>query len=297
MSGIRVASHHAMNTWWQVRISGEEEAYAAQAAHAAFAITDHMESLMSRFRDDSEVSALAALPTGGRRHLSREVFDCLALAAQVQSATEGAFHVCATEGRLENASPRWHLDHATAEFVADSAPCEIDLGAIAKGFSLDRMAGELHAWGINKFLLMSSGSSILAGEAPDGQEGWAVRLGEGPGFRELPLCGRALGTSGFDMRGRHIIDPSTGKPASRYRRAWALAPTAAEADALSTAWMNMDPDKIDRFCACSGGVVAACLLDLLGRTRLFGDQDTVGGTNVARSGPGVEVTCRYPLSR
>ncbi len=272
MSGIHVASHHAMNTWWQVRIAGEEEAYAAQAAQAAFAITDRMESLMSRFRDDSEVSALAALPTGGRRRLSREVFDCLALAAEVQKATEGAFHVCATEGRPEIASPRWHLDHATVEFVADSAPCVIDLGAIAKGFSLDRMAEELHVWGIKRFLLMSSGSSILAGDAPDGQEGWAVRLGDGAGSRELPLCRRALGTSGFDMRGRHIIDPSTGNPASRYRRSWALAPTAAEADALSTAWMNMEREKIERLCARSDGMVAACLLDLSG----FGNMHGVG---------------------
>lgn len=183
----------------------------------------------------------------------------------MQRATEGAFDVCATEGRPENASPCWHLDRATAEFVADSAPCEIDLGAIAKGFSLDRMADELQAWGIKKFLLMSSGSSILAGEAPDGQVGWAVRLGEGAGSSEVALCGRALGTSGFDMQGRHIIDPSTGKPASRYRRAWALAPTAAEADALSTAWMNMEPEKIGWFCARSGGLVAACLLDLMGQ--------------------------------
>lgn len=272
MSGIRVASHHAMNTWWQVRIAGEEEAYAAQAAQAAFAITDRMESLMSRFREDSEVSAIAALPAGVRRHLSREVFDCLALAAEVQRATEGAFHVCASAGRPQNNSPRWHLDRATAEFVADSAPCEIDLGAIAKGFSLDRMAEELHNWQIKRFLLMSSGSSILAGEAPDGQVGWAIRLGEGADSSEVALCGRALGTSGFDMQGHHIIDPSTGKPASRYRRTWALAPTAAEADALSTAWMNMEPEKINRFCACSGGMVAACLLDFVGLTITFGDQ-------------------------
>jgi len=261
MSSIHVSSHHAMNTWWQVRISGEEELYASQAAHAAFAITDNMESLMSRFRDESEISAIAALPAGGRLQLSKAIFDCLALAVELQAGTDGAFDVNVSGRTPEGCAARWHLDHAAGSFVADSAPCRIDLGAIAKGFALDRMAEELELWGVGRFLLMSAGSSILAGDAPDGLDGWTARLGDGSNAFELSLRRQAIGTSGFDMQAAHIIDPSTGKAASRYRRSWAIAESAAEADALSTAWMNMEWDKVLLFCK-KYGTVGAAVLDM-----------------------------------
>lgn len=258
-SSITLSSHHAMNTWWQIRISGENPAYCAQASQAAFLVTDRIESLMSRFRDDSEISALAKLPPGGRQPLSSSVFDCLALAAKFHEMTHGSFDVCASKHDVSCDLPRWHLDYSTREFVAEVAPCKLDLGAIAKGFALDRMAEELALWGISKFLLMSSGSSILAGDPPEGEKGWAVTLGEGEHARMISFSRLALGTSGFALQPGHIIDPKTGLPSNRYLRTWALATSAAQADALSTAWMNMDSDQIEAFCADSGKV-AACLL-------------------------------------
>jgi thiamine biosynthesis lipoprotein len=257
---IIVSTHHSMNTWWQVRISGEDPAYCAQASQAAFSITDQMESLMSRFRDESEISAIARIPEGGRLRLSKSVFDCLTLALKLQYATSGSFDVCASNHYQQKKSPSWHLDDSTQEFVADVPPCRIDLGAIAKGFSLDLMAEELSLWDIKRFLLLSSGSSILAGECPEGKEGWAVMIGEGDDARILNLCKNAVGTSGFAMQPGHIIDPRTGRASERYLRSWALAPSAAEADALSTAWMNMDWEEIEKFCAHSGHFAAGLLL-------------------------------------
>jgi len=252
-----------MSTWWQVRIAGEEESYADQAAQAAFAITDRMESLMSRFREESEISIVSTLPQGGRYKLSKPVFDCLALAEKYRIATRGAFDICAA-ARSGGQDPRWHLDEETQEFVADSEECRIDLGAIAKGYALDQMAEELIIWGIEKFLLMSSGSSILAGKPPEGETGWRVRLELGEGDAadavEILLAQQGLGTSGSAMRGDHILDPSTGRPAVRYQRSWALADTAAEADALSTSWMNMEWEQIFQFCK-DHPTVGATILD------------------------------------
>lgn len=247
-----------MSTWWQIRISGGQESYAAQAAQAAFGVTDRMERLMSRFRDDSEIAAISRLDSGGRLRLSREVFDCLSLAAEMKEFTGGSFDIRAAAGIPSGDLPGWRLDETTLEIIADSGACRLDLGAIAKGFTLDLMAVELADWEISSYLLMSSGSSILAGDPPADQKGWRVRLGEGEGAREVLLAGRAVGTSGTEMRGAHIIDSATGNPSCRHRRSWAFSGSAAEADALSTAWMNMDWNQINACCAQRpeiGGVI------------------------------------------
>ena len=64
MSEIHVFNHSAMATQFQVRIAGEEKTYAAQAAQAAFALADDLESHLSRFRANSDISRIAA--TGAR---------------------------------------------------------------------------------------------------------------------------------------------------------------------------------------------------------------------------------------
>jgi FAD:protein FMN transferase len=242
---IDAFNHQAMSTWWQVRVSGQDATYAAQASQAAFAVTDRTERLMSRFRDDSEISAIASLPPGGRRRLPREVFDCLRISEDLHRITGGAFDVRARAGSGVPPVPDWRLDEGSLEIVIGASPCRLDLGAIAKGFALELMAEELRDWGIDSFLLMSSGSSILAGDPPHGQAGWNVRMGEA---MEVLLARGAMGTSGEDMRGNHIVDPATGVASARHRRAWAIAGNAAEADAFSTACMNMDP----------GGIAACC---------------------------------------
>ena len=73
---------------------------------------------------------------------------------------------------------------------------------------------------------------------------------------EICLTDRAIGTSGtgrqsFYHKGKrygHIIDPRSGQPCEGVFSATAIAPTAAEADALATAFYVMGPDKAVEFC-------------------------------------------------
>jgi thiamine biosynthesis lipoprotein len=58
-------------------------------------------------------------------------------------------------------------------------------------------------------------------------------------FQSIELDGKRLG---------HIIDPYTGWPAQGIESATVLAPTAAEADALSTAFYIMGVDAAKAFC-------------------------------------------------
>ena len=242
MSEIHVFHHTAMAAQFQVRLAGEEKTYAAQAAQAAFALTDELESKLSRFRANSEIAAIAQLAVGETLRLTESVFACLALAKKMEDATRGAFSITAAVLKTQAAKPAWALEDFTIRCVGGKL--EFDLGAIGKGFALDRMAELLREWSCEKFLLVAGGSSILAGDAPAGTPGWSCGLGDDNSPQRFFLKHGSLSGSGLAVQGRHILDPRTGQSAQRQTRAWALTESAAESDALSTACMVLDEPGI-----------------------------------------------------
>jgi thiamine biosynthesis lipoprotein len=245
---IHVFNHQAMATLFQVRLAGEEAAYAAQAARAAFAEADRLENLLSRFRESSDISAAAGLQPGETLRLSEPAFACLTLARELELATEGAFSVSAAARATRPEPPRWSLP-APFTLRCEAGRLVFDLGAIGKGFALDRMARELAEWGCPAYLLIAGGSSILAGDPPPDLPGWAAGLGEDHSEPRHWLRHGSLSGSGTAVHGRHIYDPRTGRPAQQRPRAWALAPEAAVSDALSTACMVLTEAEIARVLA------------------------------------------------
>jgi thiamine biosynthesis lipoprotein len=244
MSEILIFNHHAMATQFQIRIAGQEKAYAAQTAQAAFALVDGLESLLSRFRADSEISQIAQLGPGETLRLGEPVFACLETAKKMELATRGAFSISAAALQSQPAQPQWTLLKEQFFIRCNSGKLEFDPGAIGKGFALDRMAEILREWDCGSFLLVAGGSSILAGEPPPENPGWPCGLGDDNSPVRYQLKNCSLSGSGLAVKGQHILDPRTGKPAHRQDRAWALAQTAAESDALSTACMVLDEAEI-----------------------------------------------------
>jgi thiamine biosynthesis lipoprotein len=237
---IHVFNHHAMATQFQVRVADEEKNYAAQAAQAAFVLVDELESHLSRFRASSDICQIAQLAPGETLHLSEPVFACLEIAARMESATRSAFSITASALQSQSAPPRWTLSQKPFGIRCAAGKLEFDLGAIGKGFALDRMAEVLREWDCPAFLLVAGGSSILAGEGPAETSGWSCGLGEDDSPRRYWLKNCSLSGSGLAVKGKHILDPRTGRPAQRQNRAWALCDNAAESDALSTACMVWD---------------------------------------------------------
>jgi len=246
---IHLFSHHAMATYFQVRIAGEQRTYAAQAAQAAFAVADQLEGLLSRFKQNSDIAAIAELQPGQRLRLSEATFACLEIARDMEAATRGAFSITATTGPRTAGPPRWSLDRAALSIVCESGELKFDLGAVGKGFALDRMAAELAEWECPAYLLVAGGSSVLAGDPPPGMPGWSTGLGGDNSPRRYWLARASLSGSGFEVKGRHIVDPRTRQPAARRASAWAFAPTAAVSDALSTACMVLDEKEIEAITA------------------------------------------------
>jgi FAD:protein FMN transferase len=244
MSEIHVFKHSAMATHFQVRLAGEEKNYAAQAAQAAFALVDALEAKLSRFRANSEIAHIAQLGGGEKLRLTEPVFACLRLAQKMEFATRGAFSITAAALKTQPTKPLWSLVDKDFSIRCDNGRLEFDLGAIGKGLALDRAAEVLREWSCPAFLLIAGGSSILAGEAPAETAGWDCGLGDDHSPKRFLLTQASLSGSGLAIKGQHILDPRTGLPAAQHHRTWALAATAAESDALSTACMILKDAEI-----------------------------------------------------
>lgn len=249
MGEIHHFNHAAMATHFQVRIASDDKAYASQAAQAAFDLVDSLESRLSRFRTDSDIARISNLAPGEAMRLSEPTFACLQIAKTMDEATRSAF--CATPAALktQHSLPLWNLLPDEHSILCVSGRLEFDLGAIGKGFALDRVAALLRDWECPSFLLVAGGSSILAGDQPGGHVGWSCGLGEDDSSRRYLLTHASLSGSGLAVKGNHILDPRTGLPALRQNRAWVLADTAAESDALSTACMVLSEPEIQEVLA------------------------------------------------
>lgn len=254
MAEIHQFNHAAMATHFQVRIAHAEKNYAAEAAQAAFDLLDSLESRLSRFRTNSDIARIAHLAPGEKMRLSEPAFACLEIARRMEKATRGAF--CPTPAALKSQAwlPRWELLPDEHAILCVSRQLEFDLGAIGKGFALDRMAELLYRWDCPSFLLVAGGSSIVAGDPPGGQSardnpGWSCGLGEDDAAQRFFLTHASLSGSGLAVKGSHILDPRTGRSALRQNRAWVLADTGAESDALSTACMVLSEVELEEVLA------------------------------------------------
>jgi len=233
-----------MATHFEVRIANEGRSYAAQAAQAALDLLDKLESHLSRFRPSSDIAQSAHLAPGETMRLSEPAFACIEIAKKMELATRGSFSPTPAALQTQTSMPQWSLRAEDFSIRCDSGRLEFDLGAIGKGFALDRMAELLRHWDCPTFLLVAGGSSILAGDPPTGAPGWSCGLGDDNAPQRFYLAHASLSGSGLAVMGSHILDPRTGQPAVRRRRAWALTDTAAESDALSTACMVLSEAEL-----------------------------------------------------
>jgi FAD:protein FMN transferase len=268
LRGVWRFSHEAMATVFEVHAAHPDARYAAQAAQAAFDLTDRLEQELSRFRSNSDISRINHLAVGECARVSVSAMECLVIARHLFELTAGVFDVSLGTGLAS-----LELDPERAEVRATTAGVRVDLGGIGKGYAVDRMAELLEDWGIHRAFVHGGFSSVLALEPPDGCDGWPLTLSDpGPPVRvvvRLSSRQTALGASGV-RKGDHIVDPRTGAPVSDRVAAWVVVPRpavrgaphgprvapAAVADALATACMALLPESIDGICGRSPGLEA-----------------------------------------
>jgi thiamine biosynthesis lipoprotein len=257
----------AMGTTVELLLDARDGGPARAATAAARAEFARLEALLSRFLPDSELSRLnrarrmrvgpdllrvvqAALGlrrrTGGR--FDPTVGAAVAAAGYDRSWEEVRDDPAPAAAPALPAPPGAVALDATAGWIALGPGAVLDLGAIAKGDAADRACALLGRAG--PCLVSAGGDIAVSGPRADGGP-WDVAVAHGGGTLTLALAGGGLATSGVDRRrwrrggaeAHHEIDPAAGRPArTDLLRATAVAPTAAEADALATALLVAGQD-------------------------------------------------------
>jgi thiamine biosynthesis lipoprotein len=251
-------------------------------ASDALSLVHELEAKLSVYRDDTDISRINRLAADSPQTLDADLFALLSRCVELWQQTDGAFDIavralillwrrCREAGRIptddeiasalvSTGSQHLRLDVAASTIAFDRPEVGLDLGAIGKGYAADRAAQELTTAGMTDFVVHGGHSSVLARGDHAGQGGWPIGL-KNPLFTDeryatLMLKDRALATSGsniqyFRYQGRrygHLLDPRTGWPADALLSVSVLAPTAADADALSTAFYVMGLEKAADWC-------------------------------------------------
>jgi thiamine biosynthesis lipoprotein len=276
-------SRRAMATGFEIALLlGTPHAHAAAAE--ALELIDRLESQLTVYREDSDISRFNRHAADGAMPVEPRLFDLLQLARQLHDDTCGAYDIAVgaliktwgffrRQGRVPEEAERLAamersgmrhlvLDQQQRMLRFLTRGVQINLGSIGKGYALDRVAELLRQhWNIHTALLHGGSSSVLGLGAPPGQPlGWAVGLGHpwNPKRRlgVIRLRDQALGTSSATYQhlvheGRklgHILDPRTGWPADQLASATAVAPSAAQADALATAFFVLGEAQVRVYC-------------------------------------------------
>jgi len=267
-------SYEAMGTVFEIIILHEDKEYSRQAAFAAFDELVRIEQQLSRFIENSDVSLINNLDANKSLVLGPDAFDCIKLSLEISESTFGAFDITTgllytlwldkdkklltpSEDELNFArehtgSDLLKLNEPEHSIELAVSPVMIDPGGIGKGYALDVMGGLLKEWSIDRALLHGGFSSVLALDAPEDTKGWPVTFSQ-PGniqktIARVDLANCALSASGT-RKGAHIIDPRTAKPITDQTAVWVLCPDAATADALSTAFMLITDEQIEKYCS------------------------------------------------
>jgi FAD:protein FMN transferase len=262
-----------MGTRITVELWSDDEAAGQAAIDAVMDEMRHIDATMSVYIPTSEVSKVNAEAAEHPVKISKELFDLLRTAVDYSVLTEGAFdityasvgylydfraHVRPTEEQIKKALPS--VDYRNLKFDPAALTVQfmhpgmrIDLGGIAKGYSVDCGIEVLQKRGITHALVTAGGDSRIIGDRFG--KPWMVGIRhpdhEDQVILRLPLSDTAISTSGdyerfFDeggVRYHHIIDPRTGHSASRVRSATVLAPTATRTDGLSKTAFVLGPEE------------------------------------------------------
>lgn len=282
----------AMACEFEVQLAATRDDNAMEHVFAALDLVEALEAQLTIYRDDSEVSRINQTASQFAVPVEPRLFRLIEQARQLHRDTAGALEITSgplteawgfsrREGRvpsdeqIEVARQRVGMQHveldAARHTVMFRQPgMSINFNSLGKGYALDRMVELLTSHGVDDVLLQGGKSSVIARGSQPGAGGTGWRVGVRHPLRndqplaEIILHDQALSTSGagtqfFIRRGQrygHILDPRTGRPAEGLYSVTVLAPTATEAEGLSTAFYVMGTQNAAEFCAARPEIAA-----------------------------------------
>lgn len=257
-------------------VPNHRQALAVEALREAESLLHSLESRMSTWIANSEISQLNVAPAEKLVTLSPQSIEVLRAAEKAYLETDKAFDVTCrplielwrdagqrgvvpNESELTGAreASKWELLELTdTGAVKRSAAARVDLGGIAKGYAIDRAVALLQRAGVEGGLVDVGGDLVCFGQPPAG-ETWTVDVKDPSGATKLTslrLPGGAVCTSGnyarfTEIAGKrysHVIDPRTGRPADAVPSVTVVADTAVTADVWATALSVLGTEGLRR---------------------------------------------------
>jgi len=262
-----------MGTRVEIQLWSDSEAAARPLLTAGMAEFDRIESWMSTYRPDSEISRVNRLAAGEAVVVSAELFGIVQRSLEVSALSGGAFDITFDSvgqlydfragvrpdaAALSKNLPAIDYRHvlldpqaSTIRFTRQGT--RINLGGIGKGYSCEVVAAMLRKAGVRSGRVNAGGDTRLIGDRqgepwvvgirdPDAADRWVTRLA---------LDNEAISTAGdyerfFDDQGvryHHIINPKTGDSARGVRSVTVIGPDATLTDGLDNAVFILGPER------------------------------------------------------
>ena len=309
-------ARNAMATRFEIVLHGEHPAPLRAAGEEALDEIERLEAQLSLFKPASEIARLNSRAAHEAVRVTPTLFALLERAKTISEETSGAFDITIAplmwcwglmqrEGKIpspkELADARSktgmrlvHLNRADSTVRFEREGVMLDLGAIGKGYAIERAAELLREAGVTSALLHGGTSTVCAIGHPPDAEFWKVAIerpnqgasqsvkpltrpsdtlspsdGERDGVRgrpallaAVPLKDESLSVSAvwgksFEAGGKtfgHVIDPRTGQPVSKALLAAVVLPLATETDALSTALLTLGADGHEKVFSLRNGM-------------------------------------------
>ncbi|MGD2215943.1 MAG: FAD:protein FMN transferase [Gemmatimonadales bacterium] len=264
-----------MGTRLRVQVAAASREQGAAAIEAAFEEVARLESLLSSWRGESEVSRLNRAVPGVPVRVEAEVFELLAQVWEWGRASDGAFDPAVgslievwdlrgggrrpSAAELEEARQQSGLDSfrfrpSTLSVVRAREGSWITAGGFGKGAALRAARRVLLAAGVRSALLDFGGQLLAVGSPPE-RDGWRIAVAHPARRFEaaawLVVEDRSVATSAASERfveiaGErfgHILDPRSGRPTPAWGSVTVVADDPLVADLASTTLFVLGPEE------------------------------------------------------
>ena len=268
--GKRVSeTRESMGTVVTITAVSEDRKAASEAVEEAFSEIDRLESLLSTYEEQSEISRLNRV---GNIDAGADLLAVLERALHFHQLSGGAFDITAkplldlyqrsfsgggsapSDEQISELLPLIDAQQITFSGTMVSLPdgAELTVDGIAKGYIVDRAIEVLHGRGVKGALINAGGDIRVYGPREDGGA-WNIALqnprAPADNLFSFPLREGAVATSGdyrryYDPQRKHhhILDPRSGRSATGLISVSVIAPTAMDADALATGVFVLGPE-------------------------------------------------------
>ena len=270
-----------MGTFAEVSIYSNDEKTAGKAIEESLDEMERMDRIMSNYKNDSELSKVNKKAAKSPVPCNAELLDVIERSQYYSELSGGAFDITVSpivalwgffsekghvppDKEIEKVLPAVSYRNIVinksndtkkpATIIFKNTQTQIDLGAIGKGYAVDKALEIIRKFGINNGCINLGGNIYVLGTPPD-KNAWKIGV-QNPRNKDeilgyLELKNEATATSGdyerfFEFNGKrysHIINPQTGRPVSGTLATTIVAPTGTEVDALSTSVFVLGHEK------------------------------------------------------